>query len=203
MGKVGRGRPRKFDTETLLSQAVMVFWEKGFAGTSIEDLVEATGVGAQSLYHAFGDKRGLFIEVLKYYSNNVAQAVIDRLNEEGSPYENIRSIFLKHQELAGSDDPFGCLIVNTSSHFRKNDDLEISAILESQSVKLSTALAKTILRGQTEKEIDQTIDPHVSARILVTIINGIMVGIRSGMPNEFLNDIISGIDQLLLPKSGN
>jgi TetR/AcrR family transcriptional repressor of nem operon len=60
-------RPREFDRDVVLETAMDVFWCKGFEGTSIQDLVEATGVNRGSLYGAFGDKETLFAEALDYY----------------------------------------------------------------------------------------------------------------------------------------
>jgi AcrR family transcriptional regulator len=63
-----RGRPRSFDRETALEKAVLAFWEHGYEGTSVSDLTRAMGIGAPSLYAAFGDKRALFAEVVHAYT---------------------------------------------------------------------------------------------------------------------------------------
>ncbi|MCI1026081.1 helix-turn-helix transcriptional regulator, partial [Pseudomonas putida] len=63
-----RGRPRSFDRDQALQQAMQVFWSKGYEGTTMADLCEAIGVKAPSLYSAFGDKDALFREVMEVYS---------------------------------------------------------------------------------------------------------------------------------------
>ena len=60
-------RPREFDREIALEQARLVFWAKGYAATSTDDLVKAMGIGRQSLYNAFGDKWKLYMEALADY----------------------------------------------------------------------------------------------------------------------------------------
>ncbi|WP_155737462.1 TetR/AcrR family transcriptional regulator, partial [Agrobacterium tumefaciens] len=60
-------RPREFDRDAALEKALRVFWSKGFAATSTDDLREAMGIGRQSLYGAFGDKRKLYLEALDAY----------------------------------------------------------------------------------------------------------------------------------------
>ena len=55
-----RGRPRAYDPETALSQAMAVFWDAGYAATSLDDLSAATGMNRPSLYGAFGDKHALY-----------------------------------------------------------------------------------------------------------------------------------------------
>lgn len=57
-------RPREFDRGEALQRAMRVFWAKGFAATSTDDLVQAMGIGRQSLYNAFGDKKRLYLEAL-------------------------------------------------------------------------------------------------------------------------------------------
>jgi len=60
-------RPREFDEDVVLGKVLSVFWERGYDGTSVEDLVERTGLGRASLYGAFGDKERLFERALALY----------------------------------------------------------------------------------------------------------------------------------------
>src|SRR5882757_11478340 len=62
-----RGRPRAYDPKTALARAAATFWKAGYAGTSLDDLSEATGMNRPSLYAAFGDKRDLYLKTLEYY----------------------------------------------------------------------------------------------------------------------------------------
>src|ERR1700749_4827459 len=63
-----RGRPRSFDEREALEKATQVFWSKGYDGVTIDDLVAGMGVGRPSLYSVFGDKRNIFLRVLKAYA---------------------------------------------------------------------------------------------------------------------------------------
>src|SRR5579884_1444892 len=63
-----RGRPRSFDEREALEKAIQVFWSKGYDGVTIDDLVDGMGVGRPSLYAVFGDKRTLFLRVLRAYA---------------------------------------------------------------------------------------------------------------------------------------
>ena len=63
-------RPREFDREVALERATCVFWAKGYASTSTEDLLAAMGIGRQSLYNAFVDKRALYLEALERYKRH-------------------------------------------------------------------------------------------------------------------------------------
>src|ERR1700745_3802212 len=63
-----RGRPRSFDEGDALEKATQVFWSKGYDGATIDDLVAGMGVGRPSLYSVFGDKRTIFLRVLRAYA---------------------------------------------------------------------------------------------------------------------------------------
>src|SRR6201996_3255636 len=64
----GRGRPRSFDESEALDKATQIFWSKSYDGVAIDDLIAGMGGGRQSLYSVFGDKRTLFLRVLRTYA---------------------------------------------------------------------------------------------------------------------------------------
>ena len=70
----GRGRPRAFEAETALAQAMDVFWSDGFAATSLDDISAATGLNRPSLYGAFGDKRALYLQAYGQYRKRVNES---------------------------------------------------------------------------------------------------------------------------------
>ena len=63
-----RGRPRNFDESEALEKATRIFWSKSYDGVAIDDLIAGMGVGRQSLYTVFGDKRTIFLRVLRAYA---------------------------------------------------------------------------------------------------------------------------------------
>src|SRR5271165_4944941 len=78
-----RGRPRQYDPERALAKAAEAFWKHGYAATSLDDLVAATGMNRPSLYAAFGDKRDLYLKTLMRYQQQSraigAQIIADDL----------------------------------------------------------------------------------------------------------------------------
>src|SRR5882724_2877881 len=62
-----RGRPRSYDPDTALAQAMAAFWNAGYTGTSLDDITAGTGMNRPSLYGAFGDKRALYLHTLERY----------------------------------------------------------------------------------------------------------------------------------------
>src|SRR5713101_4688267 len=86
-------RPTSFDEDAVLDQAVQLFWERGYEGTSLADLETHIGLGRQSLYNAFGDKQTLFLKALERYQRAVMEKVLAHLNASGAGLDAIRAFF--------------------------------------------------------------------------------------------------------------
>ena len=85
------GRHKNFDRTEVIEQAMHVFWEKGFSGTSLKDIEQATGVFKSGLYSEFKDKDDLFIQTIKHYKSNHPSRKV--LSEAPFGWENIREFF--------------------------------------------------------------------------------------------------------------
>ena len=106
-----RGRPREFDEEKALDQALQLFWRQGYEGTSIANLLKAIGITAPSLYAAFGSKEALYRRVLEHYLAGLGRTLADALREEADTYAAVkRFLFESAQKFAGPNNPRGCLI---------------------------------------------------------------------------------------------
>src|SRR5215510_8193364 len=77
-----RGRPRAYDPDQAIARAAAQFWKAGYAGTSLDDLVAATGMNRPSLYAAFGDKRAIYLKTLDYYMEEGRALARDALADD-------------------------------------------------------------------------------------------------------------------------
>jgi TetR/AcrR family transcriptional regulator, copper-responsive repressor len=97
-------RPRSFDRDAALEQAMLLFWQKGYEETSIGDLTRAMGIAAPSLYAAFGDKRALFDEAVERYESlpdaPIAAGSIERI------------LMRAAEEYTKPEQPRGCFILS-------------------------------------------------------------------------------------------
>ncbi|HBP0294473.1 TPA: TetR/AcrR family transcriptional regulator, partial [Pseudomonas aeruginosa] len=114
LSKPGRGRPRAFDREAALAAATRLFWQKGYAATSISDLTETMGIGSPSLYAAFGSKEALYGEALRYYGENYEERVWGNFAKAKTAREAIEAFLTDSAAAltgsAGRVEPLGCMV---------------------------------------------------------------------------------------------
>src|ERR1700722_16193519 len=107
------GRPREFDREAALQAAMIVFWRKGFAGTSMNDLCEAMGIRSPSLYAAFGSKEALYLEAIDRYVQTIGPTVWDKLSAGPTARIGVEKLLLTATETLpeSGEIPGGCMAV--------------------------------------------------------------------------------------------
>src|SRR6201993_441624 len=107
-----RGRPRSFDETGALEKATQVFWSKGYDGVTIDDLVAGMGVGRPSLYSVFGDKRAIFLRVLRAYGEEKGARAAKALFAPQTLRDSLAG-FLRHAVESATEEGSapGCLIV--------------------------------------------------------------------------------------------
>lgn len=181
-------RPKEFDREEALRRAIPVFWEKGFAGTSTEDLVRAMGIGKQSLYDTFGDKRRLFLEALRTYNTESLAALLEKVRAGPSPLAAIERVLVELTEDRPAQRALGCLGVNAVCELA-GEDAEIRSLSATCAAFLETALTGVIAEAKAKGEVREDIEPRVAARFLATTLSGLKVQAKGGAPPEALRDV--------------
>jgi AcrR family transcriptional regulator len=154
------GRPKNFSREHVLQKSIPVFWQKGFADTSVQDLEKATGVNKSGLYSEFASKEEIFLESLKYYLSQRDGSI---LKQEPLGWENIRK-FLAQSCPAGSTG--GCLAIYSMR--------ELSIIPNEAQEVVSSSLAgmKRSIAENVAAE-SKTADADSVADIIVTFFTGL------------------------------
>jgi len=181
-------RPREFDRDAALKRAMSVFWAKGYAGTSTDDLLEAMSIGRQSMYGAFGDKRTLYVEALERYQQDSIMGHVDRLRSAPSPMAGIENLLLGL--IAFEDDTrlLGCMGVGSIGEFG-TADAELTALRARSGAILFKALVKQLRTAQNAGEIDTSLDAERAAKFVQTTMQGLQVAARGGESVETLRDL--------------
>jgi AcrR family transcriptional regulator len=178
-------RPREFDTDAALDGAIAVFREHGFEGTSAQMLVDAMGIGRQSLYAAFGDKWQLYCSAARRYGMGECAAHFDALRSGARAIDGIYAMLRRVVETA--DQP--CLGVGSIYEFgaSRPDLKEINALLART---LRGAIAARVRDAQREGDIATGLHPEVIAEFLIANIAGIRVAGRGGADRATLTSLV-------------
>jgi TetR/AcrR family transcriptional repressor of nem operon len=173
------GRPREFDIDAATARAVQVFRSRGYEGTSVPDLVEATGVQRGSLYAAYGSKHALYLAALDRYQQD-SSAPMTRANEQvledGRPVRDaLRDLLLGMVEEA-ADDPErrGCLMVNAITE-RAACDREVARRGRAALAGMTEAFAALLQVAQDRGELPEDRDTTALAHFLVLTVQGLRV----------------------------
>jgi TetR/AcrR family transcriptional repressor of nem operon len=166
-------RPRSFDPDEALDAARDVFWQKGFQGTSLDDITAATGLAKPSLYAAFGDKNALFLKVLDRYHARIVANAERILNERPSARDAIER-WLKGfvPFCSGIKGSRGCLSVNTGAD-GVSDQKEIRKRIERFNRKLEELLRNRLHADRAQ--FLESFDPDAAAHTIMAIYLGLMV----------------------------
>ena len=171
--KTSMARPRSFDPDEALDLARDVFWQRGFQGTSLDDITAATGLAKPSLYAAFGDKNALFLKVLERYHERIVAHAEKVINEGPSARDAIHrwlTGFVPY--CSGIKGSRGCLSVNTSADGAA-EQKEIRNSVEAFNRKLEELLRNRLRADRAQ--FARGFDPDAAAHTIMAIYLGLMV----------------------------
>lgn len=180
-------RPREFDVDQALGQAMRAFWERGYQGTSVGQLMKAAGVQKQSLYCAFGDKHSLFLKSLELYTEQVLTQVRSIIRETDSAFAAIEKVMhFAIRPAKMKNCPEGCLGANTALELGLTDPYAAKQVAKLFR-GMEEMLEKAIKKGQESGEISTRFGSAVIAGSLVNTLNGIRILEKSGASLNKLN----------------
>jgi TetR/AcrR family transcriptional repressor of nem operon len=190
-------RQKEFNQTRVVEQAMHLFWEKGYEGTSIEELAQCTGLGRGSLYNAFGDKHTLYMEALTRYQSIVRERFAI-LREEGVPFREALDRFFRVNIDDALSHPAhrGCFMVNASLDIAPADQ-EIKSKVQLAFHEVEEAFYRLLIKAQASGELDWRSDPHQLARYLLNAHLGIRVLARVSDDRSPLEEIVSTTLSLL------
>ncbi|MBX5222453.1 TetR/AcrR family transcriptional regulator [Rhizobium sp. NLR8a] len=191
-----RGRPRAFDAKAALGKARDVFWDRGFAAASLDNLSAATNLNRPSLYGAFGDKEALYLEALEAYRQDGMDVLKQALDPSLPLRDNLASVYAGALAiyLHGETAARGCLLIGTASveavqHERVREVLGRS--LNEFDGEIEKRMRIAVERG----ELPESADPLMLARLASAVMHSLAVRARAGDSREVLESIArSGVE---------
>lgn len=184
-------RPRAFDLDEALDQAQRVFWERGYDATTTAELAAAMGIQKGSLFHAFGDKRSLFVETLRRYMEKRKADMIERVSGSRDPLGALQD-WVEHSVdvLASEEGRVGCFGVNSSVGLAARDP-ELADLMADYWNQFIDYFTRTIARAQQLGHVRHDLDPKVLAHLVLVNLAGMNVIARQGLADDRMRDSVS------------
>ncbi|MVO83215.1 TetR family transcriptional regulator [Streptomyces sp. p1417] len=183
-----RGRPRSFDRDTALEKALRQFWEHGYEATTVSDLTREMGIGAPSLYAAFGDKRTLFEEVLVRYVGSYGAFGGHALAEEPTARAAMERVLREAAAVfTEPGHPHGCMVIHAATNCTTP---EIEQTLRAQRNANVETFAARIQRGVDAGELPGGADAGHLARYMGAVFQGLSQQSRDGATRADLNAVV-------------
>lgn len=187
---MGMGRPREFDAEKALDQAMEVFWRHGYEGATIAQLTEAMGINPPSLYACFGNKEGLLKAALDRYTK-LRSAWMDEVTAAPTAREVAERVLMDIAEKQTDPaNPPGCLLVQggiACGTGSANVPFELAA----RRAQNEDQLRDRFVRARAEGDLLPTSDPAALARYVSAVSVGMGVMASSGADREALRQVAS------------
>jgi AcrR family transcriptional regulator len=185
----GRGRPRAFDRANAVDYAMRLFWERGYEGTSLEDLIEGMRISASSFYSAFGSKQKLYLEAMDHYLTGPGRYFQDSMD----PKLDIRTAIATAFELAAEaytseDFPAGCM-VSQANVYVGPQLVDLRDELRNRRNDMAPAFANRLNEARKRGELSATADVEDFANFLAACFRGMSVLARDGATREQLKAV--------------
>lgn len=195
-----RGRPVSFDREQVLDAAVLVFWEKGYHGTSMDDLTHAMGIKKPSLYAAFGNKRQLFEQAIDRYAATRGHKEFGSLQLDKDTRRAVANFFdMSVMCATESGKPRGCLIANVATDAAESDE-ELKKKLRVMYAQTDEGIASRFRRDQDEGRFPAEHEPDALARMVHSVVHSIKNRARAGASRDELSEISDSFLKLFFPQ---
>lgn len=192
------GRPRAFDMDDALTQARDLFWTRGYAQTSIQDLVDELNVQRGSLYAAFGDKHSLYLRAVGLYAHEMRERIEHAL-AAGPVLPTLRRMVLDPATFTSATPPEGrqhrrgCLLGNTAAQLQPDDASAATLIANAYDAVLDV-LTDALTRAQAAGEVNTSTSPAAQAQLVLLLFQGSALAGRAQLdPSRYA----AGIDAAL------
>jgi TetR/AcrR family transcriptional regulator, transcriptional repressor for nem operon len=168
-------KTKQFDEAAVLDKARDVFWKKGYNGSSMNELVKATGLSRSSIYDSFGDKHGLYTKTLQHYQESQRKMMLEAMPAHLSARKKIAWLFNNNiAESLGDRQRKGCFILNTTTELA-NVDNSMNRFVNSNMEAMEELFYLMVKEGQAAGDIGKRFIARALARNLFSSFSGLKV----------------------------
>ena len=187
---------KRFDEDEVLDAAMTLFWERGYKGVSMADLVSELGVSRSSLYDTFGQKEDLFRHALLRYDRVHRQEWFAGLGARFEPLESVRQAFAEVAAAPESTRRFGCLLVNTTIDLPLEHS-DFANIVQTAFDETQQFFESQLGLATDRAELGAEVDIASLAAALMALFLGMRVLSRAQRPPEAVTPILDQVDTML------
>ncbi|MEU3795561.1 TetR family transcriptional regulator [Streptomyces fructofermentans] len=181
-------RTREFDVGQAVDRAMDLFWRRGYAETSLQDLLQELSIGSGSFYAAFGSKEELYIRALERYTSLQGSDLLEILDNTAEIRPALRRMFASMIEADLAEPTRGCLVVNAATQC--GDQTSAADRVTTAIKQVDSFLAGALEQAQARGELSPGKDPRQLARFLTTFVQGVRIVGRARMGREFVEDAL-------------
>lgn len=191
-------RPREFDETEVLRRALGAFWARGYDATSVEHLVEATGLGRASLYGAFGDKEQLFRRVVAHYLDCTSRER-EQVTEGLSARAALEAFILSRLHFASHpENPPGCFLQMAATS--GTSPPLVRDALQRSNAEMNAWVLGQLQKAQAEGELAPTADLAALTTFVGVLVAGLASSAKAGLSPEALTTAAKSALELMFKK---
>lgn len=184
-------RPVEFDENQVLTNAMEQFWREGYEASSVQKLLDCTGINRGTLYNSFGDKDTFFKSCVDQYNKIVEKQIASSLlNEKLNAWDGIAAYFDEAVvNISNKRRSMGCLLVNSLCE-SINYDKDIKKVVRASLAKIRKALVVRLKEAQKKGKLTKGVTVEFAADVLINALYGIRVNSRDGKNSNQLKELI-------------
>jgi AcrR family transcriptional regulator len=184
------GRPREFDREEALARVQDAFWARGFEGTSMADLVAATGLASARLYAAFGSKEAMFRAAVERYEAGEGGFADRALAEEPTARRGLERMLRDAVDTYTRPEPRGCMVVGAATNCAPENDA-VRDWLEQHRKQRTESITARLRSAVAAGELPRNTDVRAVGDAFAALLHGLSVQARDGVPRRRLLALIA------------
>lgn len=186
----GPGRPRQFVPEAALQRALELFWRKGYAATSVDDLLSAMSLSKSSFYACFGSRQALYNEAIRAYSDSYFDALCTASRAAPGPQAGVLAVLAMIADTEGG--PQGCFFINTVIELAPHDP-DLTTFCQSHIARVAKLVTGLLVQAGFKPQLASD---RADAALALAI--GLITLRKAGLPSQRLEELLGQVRQLLV-----